>query len=329
MEKSRNIIGIDIGGTNFRIGTVSTNGDMRHVEIIPSSFVGEADAPLKAISGFIENYIQDNGVQDVECVSMGIPGTLDRQRKVAYSVPNITNEKGEHILDGLNIVDGVESGIGIPVLMDRDVNNLMAYDMFMEKLFGRDIVIGCYIGTGFGGAIHIFGQYLLGKNGVANEIGHIPFYKGNLTCACGKKACTECYASGRALRLIAEEHFPGTFIGDIFVKHGDAPVVREFVEACALPIATQATIFDPDCIVIGGGVVDMPGFPKERLMELVRENTRQPLPAQGLEMVYSGQSKDMGVIGAAIYAMKQRNVAFGESFEENIRAYIKDEKGES
>lgn len=322
MACNGNVIGIDIGGTNFRIGTVSLLGDVSHVEIQSSKFIGSSGDALGTIAGFIEEYIKKNRTKDVKCISIGIPGMIDKERKSSYSVPNIMDKNGVHVLDNTNIVDGLEHKLNIPIVINRDVNNLLAYDMLVYDLYDKDIVIGCYIGTGFGGAIHIFGDYLLGKNGVANEIGHIPYYQGELYCTCGKKACTECYASGRALRLLQEEHYPTTFIGDIFKEHGQDTLLDEFVEACALPIATEATIFDPDYMIIGGGVVDMPGFPKEKLVEYVRQHTRQPLPADNLELLYSKQCRDMGIIGAAIYAMKQQKMDVGGAFVQKIKEYV-------
>lgn len=319
MEKRKNIIGIDIGGTNFRLGVVSTDGCVRNIKIVPSDFVGNGGDPLETIACFIRKYIRECRLSRIDCISVGLPATVDKKREKVYSVPNILNEKGEHVLDNLNIVDGIGGKLGIPVVLNRDVNNLLTYDMFMYDLFGEEIVIGCYIGTGFGGAIYICGDYLLGKNGVANEIGHIPYYKGTEKCTCGKKACTECYASGRALKKLQQDHFPDTFIGDIFEKHRSHPLLRDFVEACALPVATEANIFDPDVVIIGGGVVGMPGFPKRALTERIKENVRHPLPAQTLKIMFSKENRNGGIIGAAIYAIKRRRVEVEEGFEERLK----------
>ncbi len=322
------VIGIDIGGTNFRIGAVGTDGTVARVNVASSSFIGRAKDPLEAIAAAVKEYCADTGLSNVLCVSVGLPATVDKQRKMVYSVPNITGPDGRHVLDNLNIVDGMGQYLDIPVVLNRDVNNLLCYDMFLFDLYGKDIVVGCYIGTGFGGAIHIFGQFLLGKHGVASEIGHIPYYKGQDICACGKKACTECYASGRALKQLQEKYYPQTFIGNIFTEHGGEEPLLEFVEACALPIATEANIFDPDCIIIGGGVVDMPGFPREYLLEQVKANTRQPLPSSDLSLVFSRQSRDMGVIGAAIYAITQRGMETDGSFGRKLKRYIEETAAE-
>ena len=321
-SKDAAIIGVDIGGTNFRIGCVTSAGEISNVKIVPSNFLSRSGGPATdVLSGFISRYIDEARVKDIACVSVGLPATIDKTRKIAYSVPNIVDENGGHVLDGLNIVDSLQSALGIKTLLDRDTNFLLAYDMLMYDIFNEETIVGCYIGTGFGGSIRIGGKYLIGKNGVANEIGHIPYYKSALYCACGKKACAECYASGRALELLRRKHYPGTPITDIFEKHGKDQVLIDFVEACALPVATQANIFDPDCIIIGGGVVNMRGFPKDRLTEYVLEHTRKPLPFENLKIIYSHQCKDMGVIGAAIYAIETLGVGFSKDFTGRIKHY--------
>ncbi len=315
------IIGVDLGGTNFRIGGMSPEGRVSDVKIRPSAFIGEADSAIGALSGGIARYVDEAGINmdEVLCVSIGIPATVDKERKMGHSVPNITNSAGEHVLDGVNITDGIGDALGVVTFLNRDTNNLLAFDMLMNGLYGEEIVVGCYIGTGFGGSVHIYGRYLLGKNGVANEIGHIPYYKGEDYCSCGKKACTECYASGRVLKLIQEERYPDEDIAQIFVRHAKDPALVDFIYACALPIATEVNIFDPDCVVIGGGVVDMTGFPKDDLISQVIENVRKPLPADNLKIIYSRQCRDMGVIGAALYAMDCMGMQFDPNIADRIR----------
>ncbi len=172
------VIGIDIGGTHFRIGAVGVDGTALKADVIPSSFIGSDARPLEAIACAVKAYVHKAGIANALCVSVGLPATVDRQRKMVYSVPNIIGPDNRHVLDNLNIVDGLGEYLDFPVLLNKDVNNLLAYDMFMQDLYEKEIVVACYIGTGFGGAIYISGQFLMGKHGVAMEIGHIPYYKG-------------------------------------------------------------------------------------------------------------------------------------------------------
>lgn len=304
------IIGIDIGGTNLRIGGVTLTGNCLHTSIFPSAVLSQGGDALDRLVQVVDTFRSELGGDNCLGVSIGFPATVAKDRKHVHSVPNILNDRGEHVLDNRNIVDPMEAALGMPVVINRDVNNLLAFDCMFHGLNGLEIIVACYIGTGFGGAIMINGSVLTGKNGVADEIGHIPYHKSERICACGKVACAECYASGQALRLIQKEQFPDTFIGDLFIKHGNEAVLHEFVEDCALPVATQINIFDPDCVVISGGVVSMQGFPRDELRRYIIKHTRKPFPAENLRVIFSEHPKEAGIIGAALSGMKALKIAY-------------------
>ncbi len=316
------IVGIDIGGTNFRIGAVNLSGEIFDIKVMRSNFLSSGGDAVITLAKNVEEYISCfEGT--VLGVSVGIPGSISKDKKWSYSVPNITDKDGKHVFDNRNIVNEMQNLLNIPVFINKDVNNLLEYDMIIHDLRGEKVIVGCYIGTGFGGSICMNGKFLHGKNGVANEIGHIPFFKSQLVCSCGKRACAECYASGKALSILREEHYPETHIGDLFTEHGRDVRIIDFVEACALPIATEINIFDPDCVIIGGGVINMNHFPRERLIEFILENTRKPYPAENIKILFSKQCDNMGVVGAAVYAMDEMNIEFTNRMAENIKEYTK------
>ncbi len=294
------IIGIDIGGTNLRIGGVTLSGSCLNTNIFPSATLSQGGDALERLVQVVDAFRSELGKDDCLGVSVGFPATVAKDRKHVHSVPNILNERGEHVLDNRNIVDPMEDALRMPVVISKDVNNLLTFDCVLHDLGALEIVVACYIGTGFGGAVMINGSILTGRNGVADEIGHIPYHRSQRICACGKVACAECYASGQALRLIQKEYFPNTFIGDLFANHAEEAVLREFVEDCALPVATEVNIFDPDCVVISGGVVAMRGFPQKELMRNIIKHTRKPFPAENLRVIFSEHPPNAGVIGAAL-----------------------------
>lgn len=319
--KKEYIVGIDIGGTNFRIGSVNLSGEIFDIKIMRSNFLSKGGDAVATLAKNVGEYISRFDTGAVLGVSIGIPGSISKDMKWSYSVPNIADKDGKHVLDNRNIVDEMQNLLNIPVFINKDVNNLLEYDMIMHDLRGENVIVGCYIGTGFGGSICMNGKFLRGKNGVASEIGHIPFFKSQRICSCGKKACAECYASGRALSILKEEFFPDTHIGDLFTEHGRDKRIIDFVEACALPIATEINILDPDCVIIGGGVVNMNNFPRDQLIEFILSNTRKPYPADNIRILFSKHCNNMGVVGAAIYAMDVIKIDFTTGIADNIKKY--------
>jgi allose kinase len=81
----------------------------------------------------------------------------------------------------------------------------------------------------------------------------------------------------------------------------DTPEIREQVEYLSIPIATEINIFDPHYIILGGGILQMEGFPKILLEKFILKHTRKPYPAKGLSILYSLTEQENGIIGAGIY----------------------------
>lgn len=291
------ILGIDIGGTNFRIGLVSCEYTVEDFKIIPSSTLqngGFIENLSKEIKEYINKY-----KNEIEAVGIGFPSCVSKDKKFVYSTPNMKN------LDNVNVTDQLSAKINMPVFINKDVNFLMLDDIKKHKMEEDKIVLGFYIGTGFGNAVYINGHILEGKNGVAGELGHIPVMGSNDICSCGNTGCIEIYASGKNLQKIVKENFSEDKIDDVFLKHSENEIIKKYIETLALPIATEINIFDPDYIIIAGGVPIMKGFPKEYLKECVYKHARKPYPAKNLNIIYSEHDQKSGVLGAACYIRKQ------------------------
>ena len=89
---------------------------------------------------------------------------------------------------------------------------------------------------------------------------------------------------------------------DFFEKHRDEKELMAFVDYQAMAVATEINILDPHYVVIGGGVVNMKGYPKELLAKKIREHTRKPYPEKTLDLIWAGDEEDKSVRGAAVYA---------------------------
>lgn len=290
------IVGLDIGGTNCRIGLVDRSNNLYHPQILNTAELQVNDCFLEGLQSFTKDYINQYQKDfDILAISMGFPSTISSDRKVVISTPNIDG------LDNVPIVSLFEDVFDIPVFINRDVNMLLFHDIQYFHLPKNQITLGFYIGTGLGNAIYINGEILLGKNGVAGELGHIPILGNKKRCACGNEGCIEAIAAGRYLEELCQTRFAGTPIKDVYLRHLDTPQIREQVEYLSIPIATEINIFDPHYIILGGGILHMEGFPKEMLEEFIRKHTRKPYPAEGLSILYSLSEQENGIIGAGIY----------------------------
>lgn len=287
---------MDLGGTHLRIGVVDADCTLQHFEILPTAqFIGPAllNNLARTLSEYRQRYLPE---EQPVAVSMGFPSTLNRARTRILSTPNIPG------LDQVDMVAEMESRLGWPVLIDRDVNMLFRYDVHLHRLPVQGITLGCYIGTGFGNVIAIDGKILYGKNGVAGELGHIPVMGREDPCGCGNTGCMELYASGKALAALHAEHFAEEPIHELFIRHAFDPRIEAFVHALALPIATEVNLLDPEHVLLGGGVLQMPNFPRARLEHYLRLHARKPYPADTLCLHYTRMQQENGVIGAALHA---------------------------
>ena len=294
------ILGIDIGGTNLRMGFVDEEYNLRGFERYPTAQTLSGDNPVGSLAAAVRKHCggREEGPK-VSAVALGVPSVVHRNHSYVYSTPNIPG------LDGLDLGEKLEKELGLPVYVDRDVNFILAHDIRKYDLDpdGSRTILGCYLGTGFGNSLYINGKIHMGSHGVAGELGHIPLYGVTDVCPCGQTGCVETRVGGRYLQKLTAQRFPDCHIGEIFTAHGDSPEILQFVRDAAIPIATEVTLLDPDCVILGSGVFAMKDFPMEELMNEVRRRSRHPLPAEDLHFVIAEDSQTAGVLGGAITVM--------------------------
>ena len=292
------IIGIDIGGTNFRIGAVDRALGVRAFEKNPVKRVFQTDDPLEDLIAWLRDYIARAGLSGrIRAISIGFPATINRERTRVMQAPNV------RFMENLPVVDRLSEALRLPIKIDRDVTMALWYDMMQYGVSDRGVVTGIYFGTGIGNAICIDGRMLSGRDGAAGELGHIPVAGCDEPCGCGNRGCMEAVAGGKYLAKLCREVFTDTPIGDIFSAHPDDARIRAFVDRMAIAVATEINILNPDCVLVGGGVLAMADFPTGLLLDRIREHTRKPLPYETLNIVFTGDAPHKSVVGAAICAM--------------------------
>ncbi|MGI6740168.1 MAG: allose kinase [Brevefilum sp.] len=287
------LLGVDIGGTHIRVGVVSSSLTLQHEEIIDTDTISGKDAGER-LANYLINYIHQHNLE-VKAISMGFPSNINKERNFVIATPNVPGLE--------NIPKSFfEEKLNVPVLFEKDTCMLLHYDMHHYQL-KEGLLIGFYIGTGFGNIILLDGRILIGKDGVAGELGHIPVLFKDDPCGCGLQGCAEVYAAGKGLERIRQAKFPETHISEMFIKHGDAPEIREFIENMAKIIVVEIQILNPDYVIIGGGVINMVNFPYEFLIENIHKYSRKPVPDETLEIFRSKATDSYsGVIGAALFA---------------------------
>lgn len=306
MSENRDILGLDVGGTHYRMGLVDRSLIPRRVEVGSSRALIARGDSLAALAERIQTYLQAEADAPA-LVCIGLPAVLNRERRRVLSATNFPG------LEGRDIVDWLENRLGLPVVLEHDAYYLLAYDIHRLGLVNRGTIMGCYFGTGLGNALFINGEPYIGKNGTACELGHMPVPLNDRPCSCGNVGCIEMFSCGKALEGLAGERFPREPIGTLFSAHPDAPELMDFVRYMAAAVATEVNILDPDHVLLGGGLVQMADFPREAFRKAILDSTRKPCPAENLSLFFAVDAPENGIIGAAIEGYRRLDAGRNQS----------------
>jgi allose kinase len=256
---------VDLGGTHVRLGMVDADG-VAGATIERKTALLAAGDPVSVLADLLRELTGG----DVHGIVVGVPGLLDSAKRVVVDTPNIPQ------LHGLPLADALAAACGVPVWLDHDAALLTRGEYRAGAGRGGERVLGVYFGTGIGAAFLHHGRPL-DAGPFAMQIGHIPVRGSGRRCACGGLDCIEPYASGKRLEELAREY--GVPIGEIFTRMPQGEL-DDFIEAQAIALATPITLFDPDIVVLGGGVLGMAGYPFDRLVAATVRRLSPARPAQ-------------------------------------------------
>lgn len=269
------IIGVDLGGTNIVVSAMSRDGTRLFGRQSAPTLADEgADAVVQRMAGMVEETIgtvmREAAVsrEAILGIGLGAPGTVDRELGVVLAAPNLRWQN-------YPLVERMTALTGLPVRIDNDANCATYGEWWLGAARGGINVIGVTIGTGVGGGIIIDRQLYHGFTGAAGEIGHVTIDLTGRRCGCGNYGCLEAYASGSAIAGRAREaleHDETSVLrtlvhGDLSritaalvyqaASEGDGvalEIVRDTAKFLGAGIANLLNIFNPDVVVIAGGV---------------------------------------------------------------------------
>ncbi|QDQ99304.1 ROK family protein [Tomitella fengzijianii] len=254
-------IGIDIGGTNLRAAVVDPTGAVVDaVSVDTPTDAGALDEALVDVIGEL------SGRHAVSAVGLAVAGFVSRDQQTVRFAPHLPWRDAA-------VPARISPRVGLPVFLEHDANSAAWGEARFGPAGAGENVAVLAIGTGIGAALLVDGRLYRGSNGVAPELGHLQVVPGGRQCACGKSGCFERYCSGTALAataaelLAAEPGRPselrrapdgvtGAAVADAAAA-GD-PVALEtmadFAYWLGMGLSIVADVFDPDLIVVAGGV---------------------------------------------------------------------------
>ncbi|MGL6202103.1 MAG: ROK family protein [Lachnospiraceae bacterium] len=257
---------VDLGSTSLKYGLVDKETDkLLFCKETPTRAWEGAPMVLERVIELLRPY---------EFAGLGFcsGGQIDsKSGRVVFASENLPG------YTGMAVGDLLRNSFPVPVAVMNDVNAAAVGESAFGAAQGLSDFLCVTFGTGVGGASVIGGKLYEGSHSGAGEFGHFVTHRGGLPCTCGNQGCYETYASTTALVKSATEHYgrqvDGRELFD-FLRQGQAgarAIIMDWLEEMSLGLAGLIHIFNPQAIVLGGGIMQEP-YVLEELPPLVRKN---------------------------------------------------------
>ena len=305
---------MDLGGTNIKsvifdpvLNKIITQGQ------IPT----EAGLGVSRVVDNIVSSIKDNlaaaerSRHRITALGIGSAGLVENG--MVRNSPNLPGWQGAVPL--LKLIRNKLPGIDLSILIENDVNCLVAAEYAIGAAKGYSEVVGLAIGTGVGGGVIIGGRLVTGAHGGAGELGHMTIKMDGPRCKCGNHGCLEAMVGTEAIMeryrslnskfKIQNSEFTVAEIS-VRAKRGEVAAVKTFFETgkiLGVALASIANIFNPQVIVLGGGVIQAGKFLIDPAKQEMRKRV-MPYNAKGLKIKTARLGPVAGAVGAAILAYR-------------------------
>ena len=293
----KSYIGIDWGGTFLKIGLISSKGKLLKKETILTTNLGTPRVFLKTIKELVDRYRRYNPC----AIGIGAPGIVNIPQGFIYYLPNVPGWENYLLAAQLRKL------VKLPVIVDNDANVFALAEAYQGAAQNYKRALFLTLGTGLGGAFILNGKILRSTTS-AGEFGHVPIQYHGKPCGCGSDGCIERYLSNRQLVFRYKQLKKikkAVDVKDIYhralKKEKQALLIwQEFSGYLGKFLAGMVNIFNPQIIILGGGVSGAIGVFKPMVMEVLKKHAMWP-NLKGLKIVRA-TLKDPGVIGAGLLA---------------------------
>lgn len=317
-------IGVDLGGTNIAAGIVNSEFQIVKKGSVPTNVAGRtAEEIIKDMGALCDSLVKDAGLtfDDIEYVGIASPGAIDPVRGVVNYANNLPFSR-------FPIADTLKKFIPVKkVLVENDANAAAKGEAVAGAAKGVGDVVMITLGTGVGGGIIIDHKVYSGFNYAGAELGHIVIEYNGRQCSCGRKGCWEAYSSATGLinmtkEKLAECEAKGipTLMTDFVkeegkvsgktafaaMKKGDVPakeVVDMYIGYLGCGLSNIINIFQPEILVIGGGICNEKHYLTDPLEKIIKEETYGNEAIKPTTLKIAELGNDAGIIGAAVLGL--------------------------
>ena len=316
------VLAIDIGGTKIISAIISQDGQMLAKERFPTLADEGPQAVIDRIFASVDRLLNQSNMKpsQLHSISIAAAGAIDFEKGVVTESPNLP---GWH---NIALRDIMQEKYELNTFLVNDASAAALGELRFGAGKGVSNLVLLTLGTGIGGGIIIGGELYTGATGGAGEIGHMTVEANGPRCDCGNIGCLESLASGTAVAKEAIERIKSGGksslvemvkgkVEDITAekvgvaaRSGD-PLARDIIDRAAfylgVGLVSLVNIFNPEMIVLGGGMAKMGDILLEPARKLVRERAFTML-AQAVRIVTAKLGNEAGIYGAAAFAFRQK-----------------------
>jgi glucokinase len=315
------VLAIDLGGTKIMAALISHQGQVVAKEYHPTLAGEGPQSVINRILSAIDHLLKVSNIDlsQLHSISIAAAGAVDVDRGLVTSSPNLPGWHNVPLRDMLNRKYKVKTFL----INDASAGALGEHHFGAGR--GVSNLIYLTVSTGIGGGIIINGRLYSGPSGSAGEIGHMTIDVNGPRCSCGNIGCLEVLASGtaiarEAIKRISQgeesslsqmaggkiENITAELVG-VVARGGDglaAEVISKAATYLGVGMVNLVNIFNPEMIIVGGGVAKIGELLLEPARQVVRERAFK-LPAEAVCIVPAQLGEDAGVLGAAVFAYGQ------------------------
>ena len=322
MAKGSPVLAIDLGGTKIIAAIISSSGQVVAKEYHLTLASEGPQAVTSRMFSAIEHLLNESnlGLSQLDSISIAAAGAIDSDKGLVTSSPNLPG------WSDVPLRDMVSRQFGVDAFLLNDASAAALGEHRLGAGRGTANLIYITVSTGIGGGIIIGGKLYLGSRGSAGEMGHMTIDVNGPRCSCGNVGCLEVMASGaaiarEALRRLRDgesstlsdivagkiENITAEEVG-LAAQGGDRLALEVVLRAATylgVGLVNIVNIFNPEMIVIGGGVAKMGDLLLGPVRKMVAERAFR-LSAGAVRIVPTQLGDDAGVVGAAVFAMEQK-----------------------
>ncbi|MBI4064341.1 MAG: ROK family protein [Elusimicrobia bacterium] len=304
------IVGIDIGGTKIMAGLIRLPSDASGKAVILKKVeqptAKKRESAITQITSIAAELIQNE--KSIKGMGVAAPGPMDAKRGVLLRAPNLSG------WENIRLKSLLEKKFRVPVALENDANAAALAEALWGAGKGKRHVLFATISTGIGTGLVIDGRLYRGATGFALEGGHLTIDRNGASCNCGQKGCIEAYASGPAIAKRARKVLVNAppALSSLYIekeaKKGNA-ACKKLIEDAAfdlgLWLGNMVNLFDPDVIVLGGGVTSFGKHFFDVIKQTLPKFSVNP-KANEIPVIPAKLGRDMGIFGAAAIFWESR-----------------------